>query len=162
MMGVPLSGRWEPVRGFESLYCVSPYGEVYSHHTARRLKAYLVKGYPTVGLKTRGVREQRRVHRIVAEAFHGTPAQGLECAHLDGNPLNNDAANLAWVTRQENELHKRRHGTSQRNYRRLTDEQADIIRAAANRALTRRELAVLAGVSEDTVYSILNGKFYNG
>jgi hypothetical protein len=44
-----------------------------------------------------------KVHRLVAEAFHGPPPfEGAVAMHLDENAANNRASNLRWGTQQEN------------------------------------------------------------
>lgn len=48
---------------------------------------------------------QKRVHRIVATAFHGTPPEPEYVVdHIDTNRQNNRPENLRWVTRLENAL----------------------------------------------------------
>ncbi|BCI54967.1 hypothetical protein NIIDNTM18_42450 [Mycolicibacterium litorale] len=54
---------------------------------------------------------QRRVHVLVCETFHGPkPARGMHVRHLNGNPLDNRAENLAWGTPSENSHDTVRHG----------------------------------------------------
>lgn len=67
-------------------------------------------GYRRVNLSYAGISKSFKVHRIVCETFNGPCPEGFECAHLDGNKLNNSSANLAWVTRSENQRHNIRHG----------------------------------------------------
>lgn len=44
-----------------------------------------------------------KVHRLVAEAFHGPPPfDGAVVMHLDENAANNRASNLRWGTQKEN------------------------------------------------------------
>ncbi len=44
-----------------------------------------------------------KVHRLIAEAFHGAPPfDGAVVMHLDENAANNRAANLQWGTQKEN------------------------------------------------------------
>ena len=70
------------------------------------------KGYKTITLWVGKRWVRRLVHRLVCEAFNGPPpAPGLDCAHFDGNPLNNTPDNLRWATRSENMEDARRHGT---------------------------------------------------
>lgn len=47
-------------------------------------------------------REKVAVHVLVCSAFHGPRPRGYDCDHVDGNPANNHADNLAWVPRQVN------------------------------------------------------------
>lgn len=43
-----------------------------------------------------------KVHRLICEAFHGTPAPGQEVLHADECGTNNVPSNLSWGTRKEN------------------------------------------------------------
>ena len=45
------------------------------------------------------------LHRLVAQTFIENPLQLKEVNHKDGNPYNNEASNLEWITRQENMKH---------------------------------------------------------
>jgi len=52
-----------------------------------------------------GIRKQFYVHRLVAEAFIENPECKKYVNHIDGNPSNNHASNLEWVTNAENISH---------------------------------------------------------
>lgn len=117
-----MSAEWRPVAGWEGLYEVSSDGQVRSlpRPGARRNRIYAgrtlkqrvrLDGHPEVGLSRVGAQSTRTVHQLVCEAFHGARPDGMEVRHLDGNPANNNASNLAWGNRSENELDKVRHGT---------------------------------------------------
>lgn len=43
-----------------------------------------------------------KLHRLVCEAFHGEPATGQVCMHIDENAANNRPENLAWGLQKEN------------------------------------------------------------
>jgi hypothetical protein len=71
-------------------------------------------GYLKVRLVVPG--EGRRmfyVHRLVCEAFHGLPPDYVDgdaqARHLNGEPTDNRAANLAWGTQSANERDKDRY-----------------------------------------------------
>lgn len=53
-----------------------------------------------------------QVHRLVAAAFckNDDPVHKVQVNHIDGNPSNNQASNLEWVTPPENMLHALRTG----------------------------------------------------
>lgn len=68
-------------------------------------------GYGVVVLYKNKKRRTLNVHRLVLMAFRGKCPKGMQGAHLDGNPRNNNLENLAWVTIAENHFHKRKHGT---------------------------------------------------
>jgi len=69
-------------------------------------------GYLTVTLHRHIKQYTRLIHRLVCEAFHGPmPGRGYHSAHHDGNRVNNRSTNLRWVTPEENNMDKHRHGT---------------------------------------------------
>jgi hypothetical protein len=64
--------------------------------------------YAKVDLWYRGRRKTICVHRLVAAAFLPPPApHQLEVNHFDLDTLNNTVENLEWLSRTENEQHKR-------------------------------------------------------
>jgi hypothetical protein len=111
---------WKQVVGFENHYAVSNFGRV--KRTAKGKGTYvgrIVKkskhsaGYEAVNL-TDGVKKNYvLVHRIICEAFRGSPPSGRhEVAHKDGNKKNNRLANLRWATPAENSYDNFLNGTS--------------------------------------------------
>ena len=59
----------------------------------------------------------------------------METCHNDGNPLNNNLSNLRWGTRQDNQLDRNKHGTSnageQHGMHKLTEADIRAIRKMA-------------------------------
>lgn len=115
------SEEWRPVLGYEGLYEVSALGRVRSldrtvvdsigrrfRRQGRVLSTNFARSeYPKVELVSAdGSGVTRRVHAIVAEAFHGPRPDGLEVCHEDGDPHNNRATNLRYDTRLANEHDK--------------------------------------------------------
>lgn len=105
---------------------------------------------------TRGYHDvQLAVHRLVAMAFHGAPSSaGLVVDHIDGNPSNNDAANLRWVTQGEN-MRNRGLGRAPSLTRR---QAAEILAAKPRLPMTLGDLAEAIGVSYSCVRAIRSGK----
>lgn len=104
---------WKPVVGYAGKYEVSNKGRMKSLNYKRTHKERIMKlynhpnGYVLVDLRRNGVREKRRVHRLVYESFVGklpewiATAKGderMEINHIDENPLNNCVENLELVT----------------------------------------------------------------
>ena len=103
--------EWRPVR-WQSKYEVSSMGRVRSNSRAvpRILKPQVGRsGYAHVALGRQLVNIS--VHSLVADAFLGEKLPHLVVRHLDGNKLNNAAANLAYGTVSQNALDSIEHGT---------------------------------------------------
>lgn len=105
-----MSENWRPIPG-ASMYEVSDLGRVRSYFKWNgRPVPHVVEGTPRNGyLRIRvihddGSRRFRVMHRLVAEAFLGTPADESHTVvrHLDGDQANNCVDNLAWGTQAEN------------------------------------------------------------
>lgn len=110
--------QWADVDGYVGIYQISSHGRVRSldridsDGNTRRGKILnpgaTQKGYLKVSLWAAGSREERYVHRMVAEAFIDYRASLPQVNHLDGDPGNNHRSNLEWVTNAENLTHARR------------------------------------------------------
>lgn len=103
------------------------------------------------------------VSTIVCEAWHGRRPEGLECAHGDGNPLNNSPQNLRWATHTENESDKRKHGTlllGERHHQaKLTEDNVREIQATyATGTVSSHELGRQYGVAASTILRISSGR----
>lgn len=113
--------QWLSVAGFEGLYSVSDLGRVRSldriDRQGRLRKGRILRpavrrdGHLHVGLCRDSKRVWRYVHVLVAEAFHGQRPDGMEVRHLNGNPADNRAENLAFGSHSENQFDSVAHGT---------------------------------------------------
>lgn len=134
--------RWRVIEGFPN-YEVSNLGNVrsWAHKgrgrgkgrtkKPRLLTATLRKGstdYLTVTLYSEEGRSVSLVHQLVTKTFHGPRPEGKVVRHLNGDPLDNRAENLAWGTPKENSADRYVHGTANffggRLPKVLTDEEA--------------------------------------
>jgi hypothetical protein len=111
--------EWRPLPEFEHAYAVSNWGAI--KRTARgkgtrvgrilRTRVHRTQSgvaYRYIDLADRTL----SVHRLVATAFHGVPADPThEVRHLDGDSLNNCWDNLRWGTKSENMRDRVQHGT---------------------------------------------------
>lgn len=94
---------WRDVKGFKDYYMVSNYGRVRSLRNDKILKPIVnYKGYLLVQLSLNGYKKNKRIHRLVAEAFIPNPDSLQEVDHIDNNRQNNFADNLRWATGSEN------------------------------------------------------------
>ena len=64
-------------------------------------------GYLYVTLRVGGVRHNKHIHRLVAEAFIDNPNNYTEVNHIDFNRENNNVSNLEWVDHGMNIRHSR-------------------------------------------------------
>ena len=94
---------WKPIKGYEGKYEASSFGRVKSliHNQILR-PAVNQNGYMHLSLCCK----DKRVHRVIAETFVDNPQNYRDVNHIDGNPLNNTAENLEWVSHSQNEIHK--------------------------------------------------------
>lgn len=96
---------WKPIIGYESNYIISNFGQVKNIKTGKILKGDINNaGYKRITLFT-PIKKRFFVHRLVAMHFVKGFDVELVVNHIDGNKLNNNADNLEWVTRSENDLH---------------------------------------------------------
>lgn len=113
--------RWLPVVGYEGAYEVSDLGRVRAlsritdrgrRWRGRELRASTMPhGYRIVTLWRDGAQSTALVHRLVLTAFVGPPTGGQEALHADGDPANNELANLSWGSHSANMLDQVAHGT---------------------------------------------------
>ena len=98
-----------PIPGLPG-YAVDAAGVVWSGDTDLTQVADR-QGYLLVRVVVNGRRHRKRVHQLVATVFHGPkPSSDHEVRHLNGDPSDNRAGNLAWGTRKENAADRDAHG----------------------------------------------------
>lgn len=155
--------RWKDVVGLESLYLVSDEGRVMSVRRGRIVGGFR-KGkcpYVWVSMTRRDQERRAMIQHLVLEAFVGPRPPGMECRHLNGNPIDNRLENLAWGTPLENSADKILHGTSRRgsahHAAKLTEAQIVEIRAMVLGGAKGCDVADLFGVSRASVSRIVNG-----
>ena len=88
--------EWRDIKGYEGLYQVSNEGRIKSFYLGKEKIRKLCNdkdGYLIVSLWKRGVSENPRVHRLVAEAFIPNPNNLPIVNHKDENKQNN----MVWV-----------------------------------------------------------------
>lgn len=110
-----MSEEWRPVAGYEGIYEVSNYGNVFSleriDSAGRRRGGFKLKqktnkyGYKCVNLSKNGIVTSTTVHRLVAQAFIPNPDNKPEVNHKNEDKQDNRVENLEWVTSKENQNH---------------------------------------------------------
>lgn len=103
---------WKDIPGWEGAYQVSNQGRV------RNRKGLVLKprvqwtGYDCAVLWRSNVPSRYYVHRLVCAAFIGPRPDNHDVNHIDGVRLNNFVGNLEYVTRSQNQMHRRITGTA--------------------------------------------------
>lgn len=87
---------WRDVIGYEGLYQVSDIGRVMNSNTGHILQPGISQGYYYVALYKDGIRKNKQVNRLVAEAFLFNKENYPLVHHKDEMKLNNRADNLEW------------------------------------------------------------------
>lgn len=104
---------WKPVVGYENLYEVSNLGNVRNVNKKwtkkpRLLKQHIHNEYMIVVLYKDSKAKNKRVHRLVAEAFIPNSNNYQYINHKDENPKNNVVDNLEWCTMTYNNTYGHR------------------------------------------------------
>lgn len=116
--------EWRAIPGYEGYYEVSDTGLIRSldrmvkrgnghfRMQGRVLRAGVRDdGHLQVPLSVDGQQANCKVHRAVLIAFVGPPpSEASASCHVDGNPANNNLANLYWGDRSTNSVDMVRHG----------------------------------------------------
>lgn len=175
MKTIPETIEWRPLPT-NPAYEVSNFGDVRNALSGKLMKQQNGrKGYKVIRLgfygPPRPVRT-RMVHQLVLETFTGLRPIGLVSGHLDGNPKNNHAINLRWITPKENMGHKRLHGTLPvgpgHPNAKLTKDQARYIKRKCilgswfPHPQSCRAIALELNVSSTTVKNVAIGFSYKG
>lgn len=59
-------------------------------------------GYEHIKIIIDGVRKNKKLHRLICEAFNPNPTNKPDVNHIDGDKTNNRSNNLEWCTHAEN------------------------------------------------------------
>lgn len=158
---------WRAYPGFAGFYEVSDAGNVASLKRAttrgRLLKPHVSAwGYRVVTLSRYGEHYERRVARMVLEAFVGPCPPGTEACHGPGGKLDDSLANLSWGTRSKNQGEDRvRDGTSNRGERcgsaKLTEQIVIECRRRFAAGETQVALAAEFGVDQSVISDAVRG-----
>ncbi len=93
---------WKLIKGFDG-YQISNYGRVRNVNTGKILKPQTrPDGYISIYIGKRGSQKNRKLHRIIAEAFIPNPNNYPEVNHKNEDKSDNRIENLEWCTREYN------------------------------------------------------------
>jgi integrase/recombinase XerD len=96
--------EWHDIADYDGIYQVSDQGQVRNTQTSKILQPVKMKnGRLYVTLSNSGYQRKCTVHSLVAAAFLGDCPPNHEITHKDGDCLHNEAPNLEYVTRLDNQ-----------------------------------------------------------
>lgn len=145
---------WKDIVGYEGLYQVSNFGRVKSF---RKGKEKLLKqhksttGYFRVGLRKDGMRQDWKVHRLVAIHFVPNKDGYPIINHIDGNKENNLPSNLEWCTQGWNVQHAYNIGL----HKAANIPRGELTTLYVNERKSIPQIASIYGVSTITVWKRL-------
>jgi len=168
---------WKPVDSIFGILEVSSFGRtrrvarpiVYKDGRSGMLSSGLLNGsIGKIGYKSVSVGPNKYyVHRLVAEAFHGSPQAGMAkktVNHLNGDKLDNRPENLEWATYKMNNDHARRTGLNKQHGERcnLVKHSDQFIQAVRNVHAAYKpnytELGRIFGLRDGHVGQIIKGQ----
>lgn len=153
------------VPGFEGYYADAD-GTVWSDKRGRLklLRASWNGRYYNLSLFRGGRPRTVHLHVAICLAFHGPRPLKGQVRHLDGNPKNNAAPNLAWGTSKENNADRARHRTMPRGSQihtcRISEADVYAIRHLLSHGQRVCDIAKIYGVSSSAIKHIKQGRSY--
>lgn len=159
-VNMPQKEMWKNIPGYKKLYQASNLGKIKSYKNGKILRPWTKNktGHLCVDLYLNNKRRHLFVHRLILETFIGPCPLGMECRHLDGNPLNNRLDNLCWGTRSENIKDSVLHGSFIGNKKLNTWKVRIIKRLIEDGYLTQKEIATIFGVDPSAISNIKRKK----
>lgn len=161
---------WKPV-GFAPRYEVSNLGRIRSLRADGSVRLNVLTkwrdGHMVINVYVGEGASRRRlftsVHRLVAVAFLGPAPEGKnQVCHIDGDPANNNVANLKWGSPAENTADRVRHGRSftgdRKVVQRLTEADAIRVHQLRRDGLKLHEIAKELGICYSHVSAIIGGR----
>ena len=128
---------WKDIYCYEGQYQVSDIGNVRSvdriDSRGRKLRGLILKpicekdGYLTVNIYKNGIRKNKKIHRLVAEAFIPNPNGLPQVNHIDEVKDNNNVDNLEWCTSKYNNSHGTRNERVSKKVRAVNIETGEVI-----------------------------------
>ena len=172
--------EWRDIKGYEGLYQVSNVGRVkslkktitYVNGRKNDMKEKILSicsdkdGYGTLGLTKNKKRYNKKVHRLVAEAFVYNKDKKPDVNHINGVKRDNNFNNLSWCTKSENTKHAIKNGLWHPPIKKgvdsgrstLTVEDVKNIRKSIGKTL--KSLSIEFKTSSSVVHRIIKNKTY--
>lgn len=144
------------IKGFEGFYSITSHGRVWSHRRKKWLKPCIAgKGYLFVTLSVHGDDIDKKVHRLVAEAFIPNPESKPQVNHKNGIKSDCHVSNLEWVTARENLQHACDHGLNK--HFKLNNKDRDLIyKLFTILKVKKNKIAEMFNMSPNGITYVLN------
>lgn len=159
--------KWKVIEDYPN-YSVSSHGRVKRIDSEKILKPCNRNGYLYVSLCRDGKCKAHSVHHLVCTWFVGPRPVHKEVNHINGDREDNYFENLEWVTRKENNIHKRdilknaKGGVfkgSQNANSKITEKDAEDIRTLyLEKGMSCRDLSKVFPLDASTINDIVRGK----
>lgn len=150
---------WKDIKGFENLYEISNYGEVYSYRHKKFMKVHMDRnGYKKIGLRKNGSTKYYFIHRLIWETFNGIIPLGMVVNHINEVKTDNRLENLNLMTTKENNCW----GTAtERRSKKLYKPvlQFDIEGNFIKEWSSAKEIKEKLGFSQGTISSCCSGRY---
>ena len=173
---------YKDVVGYEGIYRVSNFGNIYANDGIRSGYSYRSKqnmirkyrgkvlnpgncrGYKIVTLTKNGIRKTFQVHRLVATAFIKNIENKPNINHIDFNTSNNNYLNLEWCTQYENIHHTINNGRDvhvcgeKNGMSKLKNSQVYEIFELRKTGLSQKSIAKIFNLDQSAISLILSKK----
>lgn len=154
---------WKDIEEYEGIYQVSNLGRVKRVDTDSILKGFkITKGYVGVRLSKNGIVSNKRIHRLVAQAFIPNPESKPQVNHIDEDKTNNMISNLEWSTSKENINHGTRNeraGKTMSKSKSIPIIAINIKTGESTEFYGSNECARQVGLSQGNITSVLKGRY---